>query len=91
MAYRSARHLLLSYNDVAHIFKQRNKQSTMDRYDIIEEIDELQEIIENKMIVIKHYVESRRNSDSELDIGFGDIEIMINNLMDSLDEFSSII
>lgn len=27
MAYRSAKHLLLSYNDVAHIFKQRNKQS----------------------------------------------------------------
>lgn len=63
----------------------------MDRYDIIEEIDELQEIIENKMIIIKQYVESRRNSDSELDIGFGDIEIMINNLIDSLDEFSSII
>lgn len=27
MVYRSASHLLLSYNDVAHIFKQRNKQS----------------------------------------------------------------
>lgn len=63
----------------------------MNKQELREEVEELQEVIESKISIIKKYVDKERDTDAELELGFDNLEIMSRDFNNELDEFFDII
>lgn len=61
----------------------------MSKDDILDEIEELQDYIAEKMKMLSEYVEEEGDIDTELEPAFEDLEMAVSNLNDQLDNFTS--
>jgi len=63
----------------------------MDSEHILDEIEEFQELIAEKMAMFQEYVDAESDIDSELEPAFDDLKLAVSNINDELDNFSSVI